>query len=246
MYDIAVDIDGTICWRNVKRFLQVCNTKLQFGIEEKRLETLTYDEFLQQPEVLAYRQKWGEERAQLAIRWIDLDPEVLVAVLPIPGAVEGVQRLTGLGKVTYWTARYTPESAETSQAMADATRQWLREQHFPFPEEVIFCESPQDKLIRIAERSEAEDLSIILVDDRYSKLLEVAGYLDNHLQTILRRRVTILAFRAISVPEECYDISVIPFRSWKAIDTIIERFAVSTNKEVRHGIIRYAADIEQS
>lgn len=161
------------------------------------------------------------------IGWIDLDPEVLVAVLPIPGAVEGVQRLTELGEVAYWTARYTPESAETSQAMADATRQWLREQLFPFPEQVIFCESPQDKLIRIAERSEAEDLSVILIDDRYLKLLEVAGYLDDRLQAILRRRVTILAFRATSVPEECYDIPVIPFRSWQSIGTVIERFAIT-------------------
>lgn len=223
---IAVDIDGTICVQNVKRYMQVCNEKLKLGIEYERLATLTYTNFLQQPEVLAYKQKWGEEYARLTMGWIDLDPEVLVDVLPIPGAIDGVCKLAEVGAVTYYTARYTSQSIETSQAMANATRQWLRKHLFPSPEEIIFCESPQDKLIRIAERSATEDRAVILIDDRYPKLLEVVEILDSRLQEILRRYVTLVAFGATSELAECYGIEVIPFETWPSVDQLIERLAI--------------------
>lgn len=231
---ICVDIDGTICWRNTRKTLEVCNRRLKLGIESERLQTLTYQEFLQQPEVVAYMQRRGEERAQLVIGWIDLSPEVLVAVLPIPGAVEGVQRLANLGEITYWTARYTPDSEELSRGMADATYQWLREQGFPCSDSVTFCASPQDKLTRIAEWSEAEERRVILIDDRYPKLLEVTGTLDTRLQEILRRSVTLVAFGATSVTDATCGMTVVPLMSWQAIDSLIEH--LDMRKEIQHAI----------
>lgn len=233
---IAIDIDGTICVQNVKRYMQVCNEKLKLGIERERLVTLTYANFLLQPEVLAYQQKWGEEYARRMMGWIDLDPEVLVDVLPIPGAIEGTHKLAKLGAITYYTARYTSHSVEISQGMADATRQWLHKHQFPAPDDVIFCESPQDKLTRIAKWSASEDQAVIMIDDRYPKLLEVATTLSEHLQQIIRRSVTLVAFGATGELADCHGIEVIPFRTWCLVDSLVDRFASS--KEVSKHVTR--------
>ncbi len=221
---IAVDIDGTIGYRNERRFIQVCNEDLKLNVAPERLATLNYEDFLRQPELIAYQKKVGEKYFKLAVGWVDFHHQVLVSALPMSGAVEGVAKLAKLAPLTYYTARYTAESEERSQIMASATHQWLREQQFPHAEEVIFCNGLQDKLRRIATCMETEAQEIVLIDDQYERVLTFITQLDKLIQDTLLRQMILVAFKAKEVPRECYGLRVLPLSSWRHIDTLIDAF----------------------
>jgi hypothetical protein len=231
---IAIDIDGTITFeRNMRIFAQVCNERLQLGIGDERLATLDYHSLLAQPEVVAYRQRIGEASFRYELGWVNLDPRVLVSLIPALGAVEGIKKLEAVGDIAYYTARYVPDLPEESRAMAVATRQWLLEQKFPHAANVVFCESPKEKLVSLARQLAGEAQAVIMIDDRYSRLLEVMTEFDQAMQDILRRFLTLVAFGAEIRPEECNGIRVIPFASWSHIDMLIDRcFVASSTKEV--------------
>ncbi|MEO9030225.1 MAG: hypothetical protein ABI413_15570 [Ktedonobacteraceae bacterium] len=223
MTHIAIDIDGTITGeRNRNVFAQVCNETWQLGIEDERLMMLDYHRLFAQPELVTYRQKVGEASFQYELGWINLDPRVLVSLDPAPGAAESIKRLEVMGSVAYYTARYVAQLPEKSQAMAEATKQWLHEQGFPQAASVIFCESPKEKLALLAHQLTTEAQAIVMIDDRYPKLLEVIAAFDQARQAILRRFLTLVAFGAETPPEECHGVRVIPFASWRHIDTLMD------------------------
>lgn len=221
---IAVDIDGTISYRNERRYLYVCNEQLQLGIDARRLDTLSYQELLRQPELLAYQERVGDDYFRRAVGWIDFHSQVLCAAIPMTGAVEGVTRLASLGPVTYYTARFAPTSPQRSQAMADATYQWLHAQRFPASDSVVFCSNLKDKLHRLAECIEAEQTEFLLIDDQYARVISYISDLDASQRDILRRRMTLVAFKAARVPEQCARLRVLPLASWRQIDMLIGSF----------------------
>ena len=222
---IAVDIDGTIGYRNERCFIQVCNEDLKLGMDPERLSTLSYEEFLCQPELAAYQEKVGEKYFKLAVGWVDFHRQVLLSALPMAGAVEGVAKLALLAPLAYYTARYTTESEERSQIMAGATHQCLREQQFPQAEEVIFCNGLKDKLLRIAAYIEAEAQEIMLIDDQYERVITSMTAFDQPMRDILLRQMILVAFKAREVPCECHGLRVLPLSSWRHIDTLIGTFS---------------------
>src|SRR6266567_1106637 len=94
MMDFAIDLDGTIARRNSQELMRVCNRDLKLGISRERLLTLTYQAFLEEPEVLAHKHCVGEARFATQLSWLGLLPSHLRKMLSIRGAVEGVQRLS--------------------------------------------------------------------------------------------------------------------------------------------------------
>jgi len=218
----AVDIDGTIGYRNLPVFLKVTNDRLNLGIPEERLKSLTYDDFMTQPECIAYRQHVGESYFEHSIGWMDFDPEVLAALLPFPHAVEAVTRLVSIAPVAYYTARYSPSSAERSQTMALATEQWLARQGFPHPYNVIYCASVCDKLAKIVQLIDATPQPIVLIDDNSTKLLNALEGFDG--ADTLRRHLTIVAFKATRLPQECHGMRVYTLKSWQDdVSTLLDQ-----------------------
>jgi len=208
----AVDIDGTIGYRNLTVFLQVTNEQLNLGISEDRLKNLGYHDFMIQPECIAYRQRVGDRHFEHRLGWMDFDPAVLAALLPFPHAIEAVTKLASIAPVAYYTARYSPSSAERSQVMAQATEQWLATQGFPHPHNVIYCSGVSDKLAKIAQLIDRAPQPVILIDDHFIKLLKALEEFEN--LEILRRHLIIVAFKAASLPQECHGMRVYALQSW--------------------------------
>lgn len=223
MIQIAIDIDGTIATeRDMLIFAQVCNETWQLEIPRERLGELNYHSLLAQPEIKAHRQKVGETAFRYELGWINLDPRVLRSLIVAPGAIEGIKKLEEMGSIAYYTARYTADFPEKSKAMAEATKQWLQEQGFPQAAQVVFCDSPKGKLALFASQLAPEAQDVVMIDDRYSKLLEVITEFDSPVQDLFRRSLTLVAFGAETPPEECHGIRVIPFASWRQIDILMD------------------------
>ncbi len=217
----AVDIDGTIAYRHVPSVLAACNERFRLGIAPERLQQMSYQTFLCQPEVLAYRTRIGAQRFERALGWMDFEPQVLLAMRQHPGACEGVARLAALAPVVYYTARWSADSAERSQAMAQATHQWLAAEHFPCADAVIFCEGSVSKLRKLAERIEQEAQPIILIDDGYERIMHAYERLEARQQRLLRQ-LTLVAFGASSVSASAGGLRVIAMRSWSQLAQMLE------------------------
>jgi hypothetical protein len=230
---LGIDVDGTIAMRNTAQWIKVCNEVLKLNISPERLEQISYRDFLQLPEVSAYRKRVGAEYSQRAIGWIDFHPKALLSMLPLQDAVTGVSKLASICEICYYTARYSPIVAQ-QQEIASATKQWLERQGFPSPDNVVFCESVADKLIKLADYVEASSQATILIDDRYQRLLEAFAQLDagqhptlddDHClrsTSLLRRHLTIVAYKTTPSSQDGCAVPVIPFISWQEADALIE------------------------
>jgi hypothetical protein len=217
----AVDIDGTIAYRHVPSLLAACNEQFHLGIEPARLQQMSYQTFLCQPELLAYRTRIGAYRFERALGWMDFEPQMLLAMRQHPGACEGVARLATLAPVVYYTARWSPDSVERSQAMAQATYQWLAAEHFPCADAVVFCEGIAGKLSKLAARLEEEGQPIILIDDGYERMIQAYAGLEAHQQRLLHQ-LTLVAFGASNVSAISDGLRVIAMRSWSQLAQMIE------------------------
>lgn len=167
---VAIDIDQTIAGGAIHAFIQHYNRDLQLGLTpEKIVETVYYTKTFHVPEILAFHQAHGEA-FEASRQKIKTSPLVHLALHDIPGAVEGVRSLCDLGTIRYYTVR--------TCEVAQATREWLSAKQFPNPQEVILCEHPRDKLLKIirTERLDDQDAtaSVLLIDDRYEQLISVA------------------------------------------------------------------------
>jgi hypothetical protein len=89
----AIDIDGTIGYLRTHTFLQVCNTTFDLGIGPEHINTLSYQDFFRQPEVIAYKQKIGATSFEWCIGWAALDPRVLATMIPMQGATNSISLL---------------------------------------------------------------------------------------------------------------------------------------------------------
>jgi hypothetical protein len=176
-----------------------------------------YRDFLQLPEILKRKQDTEFKRA---LAWIDLDPQLLIAMLPLPGAVQAVTQLAQRASVTYYTARHSTVRPEKNLPMEQATKEWLALKQFPCSEEVVFCAGVPDKLTRLAVVAQSQP--VVLIDDQYEKLLTAfAGLEDQYSKEALLENFRLVAFGATKLPEQCYGLQVSMLPSWDCLDCIL-------------------------
>lgn len=225
MIHIALDIDGTLGYRNRQQYLKTCNEALKLALAEEHVQKMSLSTFYALPEVQAYRERVGEAHYTKALAWIDFHPDVLQAMHPLEGAREGVQMLARIGHVGYYTARYSAQSEERSTAMAQATLQWLATHDFCNPTNAVFCDGLPGKLRQLAKVA-GEQTPILLVDDQYNRLLQRFTDLDEETAQLLRRSLILVAYGARTVPESA-PIQAIALPSWEreAVEQMLEQVA---------------------
>lgn len=212
---IAVDIDGTLGYRDRQEYMKTCNETLKLAIAEECLQQLSsLKAFYALPEVQSYKEKVGEAYYKKAIGWADFHPQVLRTTHLLPGAKEGVTLLATLGNVAYYTARYTAQSEELSQAMAQATLEWLELSDFVNPTNAVFCDGIAGKLRQLAQVVAGDPGPVILVDDQYTRLLERLTDLDEETARLLKRFLILVAFGTPTTPEGA-PIPMIALPSWE-------------------------------
>jgi hypothetical protein len=223
---IAIDIDGTLGQRNSQQYMRTCNEALKLASAEEHLQDISLKAFYQLPEVQAYKERVGEAYYTKAVGWIAYHPEVLRVMLPLPGAKDGVSLLATVGEVAYYTARYSAQSEERSQAMAQATFEWLAACDFVNPTSAIFCDGLPGKLRQLAQNIASDPGPVILVDDQYTRLLEHFTNLDGEQAQLLKDSLILVAYGARTAPEGA-PIPVILLPSWEqeAVHTMLETLA---------------------
>lgn len=215
MTRIAVDIDGTLGYRDRQEYMKTCNETLKLAIAEECLPHISsLKAFYELPEIQAYKERVGETYYKKAIGWIDFHPQVLRTTRLLPGAKEGVALLATVGDVAYYTARYSAQSEERSQAMAQATLEWLALCDFVNPTNAVFCDGLSGKLRQLAQDIAGDPGPVILVDDQYTRLLERLADLDEGPAQLLRSSLILVAFGAHVVPTGA-PISTIALPSWE-------------------------------
>ena len=201
--EIVLDIDQTLAQGVVPAHMALYSRKLRLGMDPDAIaQTASYPRTFDVPQILKFRNqvtadgqpdevrtKKAERIFQKVRAEIRTSPEVHLAFQALPGSVEGVRQLLEIGGVSYYTVR--------PHEVNGATKEWLAQQGFPNPEEVVICDSPADKLTRILNdrilsKPEAERGPVILIDDRYEELAEAAQQLqDPELKGALRNLVLV-------------------------------------------------------
>lgn len=214
----AIDIDGTIAARSMRKFVQLCNEHFELGLSNEALQRrMFYRDFLELPEIVKRKE---DPEFKRALAWIDLDPQLLIAMLPLPGAVQGVTQLAQHAPVAYYTARHSAVRPERNPPMEQATKEWLVKKQFPCSDAVVFCSGVSDKLARLVVVAQIQP--VMLIDDQYEKLLNVFALLDQHSREVLQENLHLIAFGATSLPEQDYGLLVHVLPCWNDFD-IIER-----------------------
>lgn len=210
----AIDIDRTIAG-GFRAYVNHHNRDLALGISQQVLNGLpNYQEFLQLPEVIAYRQH-NESRFQESKASIRVSSDVILSLEALPGAGEGVALLAALGTIRYYTIR--------ADEVQEATVQWLDEKQFPYPQNVVFCESSIDKIVKLCQQ--ATDETIVLIDDKYAVLLIAFDHCTQRIPAVadaLRGRLIIVAFdiKACDLPERD-DIKLLALPSWHDVTNLV-------------------------
>lgn len=215
MTRIAVDIDGTLGYRDRQEYMKTCNETLKLAIAEERLPHISsLKAFYELPEIQAYKEQVGEAYYKKAIGWIDFHPPVLRTTRLLPGAKEGVDLLATVGDVAYYTARYSAQSEERSQAMAQATLEWLALCDFVNPMNAVFCDGLSGKLRQLAQNIASDPGPVILIDDQYARLLERLVDLDEESALLLKRSLILVASGAPTTPESA-PLPTVALPSWE-------------------------------
>lgn len=210
----AIDIDRTIAG-GFRAYIEHHNRDLALGISQQILDGLTnYQGFLQLPEVIAYRQH-NEARFQASKDSIRVSPDVMLSLEAMPGAAEGVNMLSELGTIRYYTIR--------ANEVHEATIQWLADKQFPHPRSVVFCESSIDKLVKLCHQETSD--TIVLIDDKYPILLKAFDHCMRCITTVanaLRERLIVVAFgtKACDLPERD-DITLLALPSWHCASDLL-------------------------
>lgn len=231
--DIYIDIDGTLAPNNREMVSCVANQRWGLGIDKNQLKGITLDQWENLPEVVAYKSRMAPERYQLELGWLNFHPDVLLSLIPYKGAVEALDELLAQGhRITYATARYSPYSSEKSQAMATATKQWLKQEGFPNPQQAIFMDGLPGKLKMIAERIKQNPGPAVLIDDQHKRLIEQANLLEKDQQDILSRYLTLMCYGATELPDTAL-LKMLSLRAWRDRDGLVEGLAsTEARKEV--------------
>lgn len=169
-------------------------------------------------ECRAYYQHQGitvPESAQTYVEIFGL-PEVIRVHEELPGAVAGVQWLAKRGPVGYFTVR----KPELQQNTCD----WLREHHFPEPQNVTFCVSMVQKLLKMQDVPSQERL--FLIEDHWQKVLVALQFIEEKdplVATRIRDRLTLVAFgaTAVDVPSKA-PVCIVPLPAWAYLEEVFQ------------------------
>jgi hypothetical protein len=233
MIHFLLDIDDAIAERNTSVFLSLCNTKLKLGIEESRLQTLHYHEFLLLPEVVRCRQRLGDSNFERALHWVELDPYHRIHMYSFRHAIAGINQLAKIGTITYYSTQETYDSAQLRTQMMQATRTWLTIHHFPSPDRVLFYHNPLDKLCSITELAMSNAYHLVVIDAHYGQLLADLSSLNPNLLKKIRYSFTLYAFGVIDVvPSDV--IEVVAFPGWEHTNTCLQSWLETREERFAH------------
>lgn len=219
----------------MSRFAHYCNEHWQLGLPAERLHKIGYQAFFVLPEVIATRSRFLDEQWQQELQIIDQAPSLIACQRVFPLAVPSVEKLAQYSSAL-WYCTVRKDQEEIKQA----TIAWLHTQQFPSPDRVVFCRSLMNKLVRISHIMHETKQPAILIDDMYDALLLQFHRLQEGLHTtlspqrckmiadLLRDQLTIVAFQAKAVPEQCYGLRVLPLSSWEYVDDLIASFDPSS------------------
>ena len=223
--EILIDVDGTISKYNQTLYLAICNRKLKLGIDEELLSNMNTSDFFALPEVTAYRTRIGEQRYQWNLQLLGLDPELQRQMDIIDGAIEGTHYLEQMGVLGYCTARKTIWHERLNEAMARATRYWLKVNGFPHHQDTVFVTGPLEKLRYCATHIEETGEEIILIDDSYEHLLGSANELPEEQHDLLRKHLTLWAFGAkeLKLPEDT-PLRALSFPAWNQVEQMLASY----------------------
>ena len=185
---LVMDIDQTLAGGVVEAHMRLYSKRLGLGLSELAIQaTKEYRKTFDVPEIIGYRnpedgslQEEREANFQAVRAEIRTSPEVHLDLQTLPGSRDGVETLlTTLAEVqdlSYYTVR--PHEVE------GATKEWLAKHNYPNPEQVVICDTPEDKLRRIIKdlvlsKPEEERGSVLLVDDSLKDLLIAVDAIKN-------------------------------------------------------------------
>lgn len=192
---IFIDIDGVLAFCNVPVLAHVCNDAWKLGISNERLEQIArLEAFRALPEVEARRSQVGATRFENELAWMHVEPAVIAADIVARSAVEGVERLSEIGEVSYLTARYIAHDKRQHDATIEATYAWLCEHQFKNAFRVQFCDRIVGKVSTLITIARATDELLVLIDDSTKRIVEVIDALDERDRALLCDRLVLVAF----------------------------------------------------
>jgi len=185
---LVVDIDQTLAGGVVEVHMHYYNQLLGLNMTDQAIQAAKkFRKTFDVPEIMGYRdpedpslREKQEAAFQEARAKIRTSPEVHLDLQTLPGSRDGVETLlTTLAEVqdlSYYTVR--------PHEVKDATQDWLKKHNYPNPENVVICDSPEDKLKRIItnlvlSKPEEERGSVLLVDDSLKDLNMAAEKIAN-------------------------------------------------------------------
>jgi hypothetical protein len=148
-------------------------------------------------------------------------PHVLVTHIPLAGSVEALQELYLEEKtLQYFTVRQALDP-EVCARVHGNTHAWLRDLHFPCPDQVRFFWDAGHKL---TESLKAREDQIILIDDRPDGLIDAYQNIaekDPGVAQQICQRVRLLAFGSTnSHADFASPLQVIALKSWSSFYTV--------------------------
>lgn len=222
----AIDIDGTIAGISTL-FGVYFNQELDLGLSPEEAQRIRwYHHLRKHPAIIEYRKAHNERFMEVWTKYREYAPAMLAREV-IEGAVEGVNQLSQWGHVQYVTIRISQDK-EINEQIQSATRQWLREHHFPQPEQVTFCANFEEKLTHVAHTNHDQ---VIFIDDRcstdlftcYQELLQNPDYkkLIEHLQQVI-----FVAFGKQELPENTFGLRMLPLPSWNLSSDLLKELHI--------------------
>lgn len=170
-------------------------------------------------ESITYYQKRGISLPDTVNCYADIFglPKVVRLHEVLPGADAGVQRLARVNDVGYFTVR---KSEHQQAELEKNTYLWLRDHQFPAPENVTFCVSMVQKLLKINDVPSVDPF--FLIDDNWQKALMALQFIEEKsppVATSIRDKLTIVAFGATtSVVPSNAPVRLVPLPDWAHLE----------------------------
>ena len=141
-------------------------------------------------------------------------PEVMGALQPIAGALDGVKQLARIGTVVYVTCRVP--------TLHDLTFEWLTRYGFPTPENPRLCASYSEKYLRTYEVADSNE-PVILIDDRAEDVVRAFQFIARNHPDIAMKLIPRLSVVAFNPKEQRWRMRPPPFpvlilKSWEQED----------------------------
>ena len=231
---IFMDIDGTIAHQNDAQLIPLFWQVL--GLPPDTCPQLKHmTELLALPQVQTVRERMGEKRFRLLISMTQQSESAIMSRHVVPGAYEALCRLAHMGQLRYCTARKATYSGTkgtkgtTAQAidtlntrMQRATHDWLAQQHFPCPDQVLFCCGARGKLEAIAACIH-ENERVLFVENELDAVVEAFAELPREIQAQIAAHTIVLAFGydARKLASYITDLRCLALSSWDRLDDVL-------------------------